>query len=144
MRIEFPGAFYDVMAGGNRREPIFLDDEDHRFSSRAFPRSASKPDGGFMPGFRCKIITIFGLAASGLREEDLSAAPGSEARKVTLAKLVRAGTIAPSRWIANRPAMGGAANAGHYVRIRNWNDLRKRLPPNFLSFVDEQLEGVLE
>ncbi len=27
-RIEYPGAIYHVMAGGNRREPIVLDDED--------------------------------------------------------------------------------------------------------------------
>jgi REP element-mobilizing transposase RayT len=32
VRIEYPGAFYHVMARGNRREPIFLDQEDrHRF-----------------------------------------------------------------------------------------------------------------
>ena len=28
--IEFEGAFYHVMARGNRREAIFLDDEDRR------------------------------------------------------------------------------------------------------------------
>jgi len=28
VRVEFPGAFYHVMARGNRREPIFLDKED--------------------------------------------------------------------------------------------------------------------
>ena len=31
IRIEFPGAFYHVMARGNRREVIFKDDEDRRF-----------------------------------------------------------------------------------------------------------------
>ncbi len=31
IRIEFPGAFYHVMARGNRREAIFLDDDDRRF-----------------------------------------------------------------------------------------------------------------
>ena len=31
LRIEFPGAFYHVMARGNRREVIFHDDEDYRF-----------------------------------------------------------------------------------------------------------------
>ncbi len=30
IRIEFAGAFYHVMARGNRREAIFLDDEDRR------------------------------------------------------------------------------------------------------------------
>lgn len=31
LRIEFPGAFYHVMARGNRRETIFHDDDDRRF-----------------------------------------------------------------------------------------------------------------
>ncbi len=31
IRIEFAGAYYHVMARGNRREDIFLDDDDHRF-----------------------------------------------------------------------------------------------------------------
>ncbi len=31
IRIEYPGAFYHVMARGNRREKIFLDDDDRRF-----------------------------------------------------------------------------------------------------------------
>lgn len=31
LRIEFPGAFYHVMARGNRRETIFHDEDDHRF-----------------------------------------------------------------------------------------------------------------
>ena len=31
IRIEYEGAFYHVMARGNRREPIFRDDDDRRF-----------------------------------------------------------------------------------------------------------------
>jgi REP element-mobilizing transposase RayT len=31
IRLEYPGAFYHVMARGNRRERIFADDVDHRF-----------------------------------------------------------------------------------------------------------------
>ena len=31
LRLEFPGAFYHVMARGNRRESIFHDDDDRRF-----------------------------------------------------------------------------------------------------------------
>ena len=31
LRLEFPGAFYHIMARGNRREAIFLDDDDRRF-----------------------------------------------------------------------------------------------------------------
>jgi len=31
LRLEFPGAFYHVMARGNRREMIFHDEDDRRF-----------------------------------------------------------------------------------------------------------------
>jgi REP element-mobilizing transposase RayT len=31
IRLEFEGAFYHVMARGDRREAIFLDDHDRRF-----------------------------------------------------------------------------------------------------------------
>ncbi len=31
IRIEYPGAFYHVMARGNRREAIFQDEADRRF-----------------------------------------------------------------------------------------------------------------
>jgi len=30
VRIEYPGAFYHVMARGNRREPIVFDDTDRK------------------------------------------------------------------------------------------------------------------
>lgn len=30
LRLEFPGALYHVMARGNAREPIFLDDSDRQ------------------------------------------------------------------------------------------------------------------
>ena len=35
VRIEYPGAFYHVMARGNRREEIFVDDDDRRFFLKA-------------------------------------------------------------------------------------------------------------
>ena len=35
IRIEYPGAFYHVMARGNRREAIFFDDDDRRFFLKA-------------------------------------------------------------------------------------------------------------
>ena len=36
LRLEFPGAFYHVLARGNRRERIFLDDTDRRFFLQTF------------------------------------------------------------------------------------------------------------
>jgi putative transposase len=34
LRLQFPGAYYHVMARGNRRENIFIDDDDRRFFLR--------------------------------------------------------------------------------------------------------------
>jgi putative transposase len=31
LRVEYPGAYYHVMARGNRREDIFLDEDDRGF-----------------------------------------------------------------------------------------------------------------
>ena len=36
LRLEFPGAFYHVMARGNRREAIFHDDDNRRFFLATF------------------------------------------------------------------------------------------------------------
>jgi REP-associated tyrosine transposase len=35
LRIEYSGAFYHVMARGNRREEIFVDDDDRRYFLKA-------------------------------------------------------------------------------------------------------------
>jgi putative transposase len=35
LRLEYAGAYYHVMARGNRREEIFLDEEDRRFFLKA-------------------------------------------------------------------------------------------------------------
>ena len=42
IRIEFPGAFYHVMARGNRREKIFLDDDDRRFFLHTLSEACGK------------------------------------------------------------------------------------------------------
>lgn len=42
IRIEYCGAFYHVMARGNRRERIFFDDEDRRFFLEALGRACAR------------------------------------------------------------------------------------------------------
>ena len=42
IRIEFPGALYHVMARGDRREPIFLDDEDCRSFLKVLAEASHK------------------------------------------------------------------------------------------------------
>ena len=42
IRIEFPGALYHVMARGNRREPIYRDDEDRRYFLKALAQACER------------------------------------------------------------------------------------------------------
>jgi len=42
IRIEFPGAFYHVLARGNRRDAIFLDDEDRRYFLKVLSEACGK------------------------------------------------------------------------------------------------------
>jgi putative transposase len=42
IRIEFPGAYYHVMARGNRRERIFLDDDEYRFFLHSLAEGCEK------------------------------------------------------------------------------------------------------
>ena len=50
LRIEYAGAYYHLMARGNRHEEIFLDEEDRRFSSRLWRRCALRRGGGCTRG----------------------------------------------------------------------------------------------
>ncbi len=42
LRLQFPGAYYHVMARGNRREEIFADDDDRRFFLRALAQACER------------------------------------------------------------------------------------------------------
>ncbi len=42
IRIEYPGAYYHVMARGNRREDIFHDDDDRRFFLHALSQACER------------------------------------------------------------------------------------------------------
>jgi len=42
LRLEFPGAFYHMMARGNRREAIFHDDDDRRFFLATLSEACAK------------------------------------------------------------------------------------------------------
>jgi len=43
-RIQFEGAVYHVMARGNRRGPIFVDDEDHEMFLRTLGEACEKAE----------------------------------------------------------------------------------------------------
>jgi len=57
-----------------------------------------------------------GLIESGLRESELEALPGSDARKVQIARAVRAQTTVSMGWIAERLRMRSAANVSQILK----------------------------
>ena len=61
-------------------------------------------------------LIIEGLAAAGLTEEELAHLPGSEARKVAIARLVWEQTTMDLKWIAERLALRSPANASQQIR----------------------------
>ena len=66
-----------------------------------------------------------GIAAAGLGREEIQRLPGSDARKVALAKLLWARTTVSQGWIAERLGMGSAANMSQQIR----RDRTARLSP---------------
>jgi hypothetical protein len=57
-----------------------------------------------------------GLAAAGLRAEELAGLPGSDPRKVALARLLWQRTTESQQWIAERLQMRSAANVSQQIR----------------------------
>ena len=51
VRIEYPGAFYHVMARGDRREGIFIDEKDREMLLRHWLRRAARQAGEFTAGY---------------------------------------------------------------------------------------------
>jgi len=101
--------------------------------SRAYRRCTERLAHGLQEAER---LVCAGLKAADLGAPELKALPGSDARKVALAKLVRERTTAPLEWVAKRLQMGGAANAGHYVRTRTWKQVRGKIPKAMSKFID--------
>ena len=99
--MEYPGAYYHVMAGGNRRERIFRDDS-------ALSRTRGQSEAArLLQG---------GLAAAGLEENEQGDLPGSDTRTAALASFLLERTVARQSWIAERLAMRSATNVSHQVR----------------------------
>ena len=102
IRIQFPEAFYHVMARGNRRESLFLDNDDRRF----FLKTLSEA---------CGLLSE-GLAAARLAQEEIPALPGSDKRKVAIAAVIWENTTMNLQWLSDRLFLRSAANAGQQLR----------------------------
>jgi putative transposase len=66
--------------------------------------------------FRAEELIRTGMAALGLRDEDLKLARGGDARKVSLAWAIARSTTVSQSWIAQKLGMKSAANVSQQIR----------------------------
>lgn len=74
-----------------------------------------------------------GLAAAGLKKNELGHLPGSDVRKTALASLLLEQTVARQSWIAERLAMRSAANVSQQVRRHRMKN--PKLPPKLKTYL---------
>ncbi|HUF60613.1 MAG TPA: transposase [Verrucomicrobiales bacterium] len=131
LRIEYPDAFYHVMARGNRRERIFHDTEDHLFFLKTLDDACGRT------GWRIHAWALMGNHYHLLRETK-----GSDPRKLALADLLWRRTVVSQEWIARKLAMRSAANVSQQLRKLDGKNLYQRLPTPLAKWLD-RLEAEL-
>jgi REP element-mobilizing transposase RayT len=88
-------------------------------------RSSKKTQEGRAHGQReAERRLVQGLVAAGLDARTLAALPGSDARKVVIARVIRETSTVDMKWIADHLAMKSAANASQQIR-RGKQETRK-------------------
>ncbi len=102
-------------------------------ASRAYQRTPQRLAHGLQ---QAEELAEGGLRAAGLREEDLRGIMGSDPRKVELARVIRQRTTASLGWIADRLEMKSAANAGQQLRISNSTNGLRKVPEEFVQWVN--------
>ena len=63
--IEFAGAIYDLMSHGDRREPVFKDDQDRKVFLRTLEQACEKT--GWQINAWCLMCNHFHIVAKGMR-----------------------------------------------------------------------------
>ena len=76
-----------------------------------------------------------GVAATGMELTELHRLPGSDARKVALARLLWEQTTVGQEWIARQLGMGSAANVSQQIRRAKAEKSRAKLPRELRSFL---------
>jgi hypothetical protein len=89
LRVEYPGAIYHLMSRGDRRELIFLDDQDRERFVETLGEACAKT------GYR-----------------------GGDPKKVALAARLRAKTTLTTGWIAQRLHIGTRGYLDHLLHLR--------------------------
>ena len=77
-----------------------------------------------------------GIAAAGLAREEMRRLPGSDGRKVALARLVWERTTMSQDWIASELGMGSAANVSQQILRDKTGKRRHKLPAPLRSFLE--------
>jgi len=80
-----------------------------------------------------------GLAAAGLKEEELTATRGSDPRKIALAQLLWRRTTVSQVWLAEHLAMRSAANVSQQLRRLGGKRLQGKIPRGLALFVERTL-----
>jgi hypothetical protein len=80
-----------------------------------------------------------GLAAARLDEKELAAIPGSDPRKIALARLLWRGTTVSQVWLAERLAMRSAANVSQQLRRVGTEPIKGTVPKRLASFVEQAM-----
>jgi REP element-mobilizing transposase RayT len=103
LRIEYPGAVYHVMNRGDRREPIFCDDLDHKRFLATPAEACTKTD--WQVHAYCLMPNHFRLVVE-TPNSAFAHRPKGDARKVRMARRLRAETSVTLKWIAEHLHMG--------------------------------------
>lgn len=107
-----------------------------RTKSRAFRRVAVRQAHGLE---RAEQWLREGLAAAGLNEKELAAIPGSDPRKIALARLLWRGTTVSQVWLAERLAMRSAANVSQQLRRAGTEKIKGNVPKTLASFLERAI-----
>jgi hypothetical protein len=104
LRLKYPGAIDHVMNRGDRREPIFRDEEDRQ-------RFLGEHHGGLERQETAVAERIVGeeLQRVGWSEADLANRGKGDAGKAAIARRLRRENTTTLKWIAQRLRMGSAS-----------------------------------
>jgi putative transposase len=110
----------------------------HKIAAKALKRAGSRKYRSSMERLahdehRAEKLLAEGLAAAGLGPVELARLPGSDARKVALARCLGSGTTVSQGWLAERLQMRSAANVSQQLRRA---DKSAPLPPRLRNFLD--------
>jgi REP element-mobilizing transposase RayT len=79
-----------------------------------------------------------GLAKAHLSREELSRLPGTDSRKVALARLISRNTTVGNDWLAQQLGMRSAANVSQILRLEDRKKTDRRLPKQLRAWIDSE------